>query len=547
MNKTHFYPQVLGRVFIVFAVSAVLFAAFLLLSNKAHAAPSTGFEFMYFRIDTELDVLNGKGVTVKFTCDAETTIGNVTDGTASESTNLADGIVKLASTSAELNNCDTSDTVTASVSLNGWVTRVFTGTITASTSNGETNPFTMRASQDYNFVVNGIEDELDNALTLNGTTASISYSGTTASASYSGGKRYIAITDSGGTLTGGADGYVNQTVTLSSITSTASQAGDFGLSAVSGNDGSGLPFGLKTTLNITSRSGVTESKVGATVTAGDSLGVSCTDNSDGKYYCAIPLAHTATSVQGVANGYDTNTATYTDRTAGSDAQSTVTLTLSESAAGGGVAPTPTPTPTPTPSVSITPTPTPSVTPSVTPTPTPSVGPVKLYRKVADPKVYVQGADGLLTWVRTLEDFNAAGYKWADVQVISGPEFAQLKISPSSATSATLFRKANDPKVYVQGSDGTLTWVRTLEEFNTAGYNWADVKMISGSDFAKIRVGGSVRVVKGIAFLRVRAGPSTADKMVGKVLPGQELKFTETKNGWYKIDSGWVFGDYANEI
>jgi uncharacterized protein YgiM (DUF1202 family) len=63
----------------------------------------------------------------------------------------------------------------------------------------------------------------------------------------------------------------------------------------------------------------------------------------------------------------------------------------------------------------------------------------------------------------------------------------------------------------------------------------------------MRVGGSVRVVKGIAFLRVRSGPSTASLVVGKVLPNQELKFTEIKNGWYHINSGWVSGAYAKEF
>ena len=158
---------------------------------------------------------------------------------------------------------------------------------------------------------------------------------------------------------------------------------------------------------------------------------------------------------------------------------------------------------------------------------------------------------MLTWVRTLEEFNAAGYNWADVQVISGPEFALLKIAPSSMP-AKLFRKANDPKVYVQGEDGTLTWVKTLEEFNAAGYNWADVQMISGEEFGKMMVGGQIKVVGSIAFLRVRGGPSTSNAILGQVSPGQVLQFYEWKNGWYKIKRddgtfGWVFGGYANEI
>src|SRR3989344_2177439 len=179
---------------------AIIFSVFIIFPNNVKAAASTGFEYMYFRIDTELDVLNGNGATVTFTCDAETTVGSVTDGTASESTNSADGIIKIASTSNELINCDATDTVTATVSLGGWITRTFSGTLTASTSDGATNPFTMRASQDYAIVVNGVDDELGTAITLDGTTASATYSGTVASQSYSGGKRYIAGSTSGGTV-----------------------------------------------------------------------------------------------------------------------------------------------------------------------------------------------------------------------------------------------------------------------------------------------------------------------------------------------------------
>src|SRR3990167_9763312 len=106
----------------------VLVLALVVSTNNAKAAdgPSgTGFEFIYFRIDTELDVLNNKGVTVTWTCDGGTTGGTVTDGTASESTNALDGIIKIASSSLETVMCDSTDTLSGSVTLGGWVTRTF--------------------------------------------------------------------------------------------------------------------------------------------------------------------------------------------------------------------------------------------------------------------------------------------------------------------------------------------------------------------------------------------------------------------------------------
>ena len=418
----------------------VLVLALVIYPNNAKAADAG--EFVYFRIDTELDVLNDKGVTVEWSCNgtASGSISETAGGIASESTQLIDGIVKVASDSAEMTNATcifgTSDTIQAKSTIDGWVTRRWSIALPASGS----AVFTTTASQDYNFVVGLIKDELGGALVVNGTTASASYSGTTASSSYSGGYKYIAAT-ADGTLTGGADGYVNKTlaVTWSSDYATTSKSADFNSSTTSTYNGTPLPFAVKVNLDKNDRSGLTYNNIsGATLTAGNSFGTACTDNSDGDYYCAVPLAHTgvlASAASILVGGQSENvTCTYTDRTAGGDAQSTCTITANEPASGGGPSnTTPTSTPTPTPTSSPTPTPEPGISPTPTPfvssTPTPSMTPtlatVKLFRKVSDPKVYVQASDGTLTWVKTLAEFNAAGYKWSDVKVISGPEFANL--------------------------------------------------------------------------------------------------------------------------
>ncbi|PJE51037.1 MAG: hypothetical protein COV29_02060 [Candidatus Yanofskybacteria bacterium CG10_big_fil_rev_8_21_14_0_10_36_16] len=531
--------------FNLLAVFVVFLFAVILIPGETYAADAG--EFVFFRIDTELDVLNDNGVTINFSCGSG--LGTITDNTASESTQAADGIIKVASASKEMTDAGcifgTSDTITGSASLDGWVTRDFTVALPASAS----DPFSALASMDYSIVVNGIEDELGNTLTLDGTTASATYSGTVASQSYSGGKKYIAGSTSGGTIAGGADGYINGTSAALTISATASQSVDFDSSQDSDIDTAGLSFGVKVTLQV---SGGTTNLSTGIVTAGDSLGTSCTAGTGanyGDYFCAVPIADTETTASVTHYDLDTKTGTYTDRTTGSDAQSTVTIVASKkSAGGGGGTPFATPTPTPTPTPVVSPAPTPIVTASPTPAPVISV---KLFRKVADPKVYVDEGDGVLHWVSTLEDFNAAGYKWEDVQVISGPEFAALQIAPSDMPTK-LFRKTNDPKVYVQGEDGTLIWVRTEAEFNAAGYSWADVQVISGQEFAQMRIGGKLRVVQGIGYLRVRSGSSTGYDVLGQVLPGEEYTFVDVENGWYKIKKGfnewgWVHGDYADEI
>lgn len=504
MIKIYFCPQVLGRVFVAFAVLAVLFAAFLLLSNKVYAADAG--EYVFFRVDTELNVPNAKDtsnkVIVRWYCTGATTFGQVTDNTASESTNALDGIIKVASNSKEMTDASctigSSETLRASVSLDGWVEKEWTASSFPGASGSV--EFTQYASMDYTIVINGVDDELGTLITLDGTSASASYSGTVASQSYSGGKRYIAGSTSGGTVKGGANGYVNRTSSALTISSTASQSVDFGVETDSDLDESGLDFGHKIRVYESGGSFADNKVTAGTVKAGDSLGTTCTNNNDGNWYCAVPLANTETSAQFSNSTWVTTSATYTDRTTGTSASNSADITpLRLASGGGGSSTTPTPTPTPTPA--------PSPTPLVSITPTPSVS--------ATP-----------------------------VPVVVSP-------TPSPVTYK-LYRKVRDPKVYVEGSDGTLRWVKTLAEFNAAGYNWADVKVISGREFGKMRVGGQIRVVQGIGYLRVRNGPSTKNVILDTVPPGRVLQFYGLENGWYKIKRtdgtfGWVHGGYANEI
>jgi hypothetical protein len=91
------------------------------------------------------------------------------------------------------------------------------------------------------------------------------------------------------------------------------------------------------------------------------------------------------------------------------------------------------------------------------------------------------------------------------------------------------------------------------EFRAAGYKFSDVQMISGSEFAKMRIGGRLRVVQGIGWLNVRESGSVRAKIIGRALPKQEFDFVAVSgDGWFKIkkdgkDFGWVFGKYVREI
>lgn len=56
------------------------------------------------------------------------------------------------------------------------------------------------------------------------------------------------------------------------------------------------------------------------------------------------------------------------------------------------------------------------------------------------------------------------------------------------------------------------------------------------------------------FLRVRSGPSTGNKEVGQVDPGDQFPLLDEQSGWYEISvdleatsSGWISGQYADKF
>ncbi len=183
--------------------------------------------------------------------------------------------------------------------------------------------------------------------------------------------------------------------------------------------------------------------------------------------------------------------------------------------GGGTTTTSTATPTPTtsPAVSVSPASSPTTTPAPTYTPVPVSLPgassAKLYRKVGDSKIYVVQANGLLKWVKSLDDFNLAGYRWQNVKVIPNKEFSKLKIDVGS----------NAP---------VLATSTPLPVFS------------------------HLKIKSGIKFVNIRSVGSLKGKIVARALSGQEFEFSDFQNGWYSIkkdgkDLGWISGGYVSKF
>ena len=521
--------------FLLVAVFAAF--SFVALADSAHAVDGVA-ENIYFRIDTEIDVLNAKGVTVEWSCNgtASGSITDVADGIASESAlgigSVVDGIVNVASSSKEMTDStcavaggavwDGSKTIRAKVSLGGWVTRRWTEVLVASTS----GPLITRASMDYTIRVNGVADELGTALTLNGTTASATYDGTVASQSYSnyGGtwRKYIAGSTTGGYVTGGADGYVNRATTSTlTVNATASTSVDFGVTATaSANDESGLLFGHK--VQVFQYGGTfTDTKLTTgTVLAGNSLGTTCTrgqTTNEGYWYCPVPLAHTGTSAQYTGpSTLQVTSALYTDRSAGSNGQTFTVINPLSNVSGSNsstpVTPTPTPAPTPTPSatpvpsVSLTPTPTPTQSTPATPASKGFVSLAVLNLNEGD-TISATGSDDPDIYIA-----NEWGYKRLFLNPVIFGFYGHLggfnKVKSTTSTvrdtlvTSGLFRncETEDPKVYgveTTGEDtGILHWVNTSGDqavaddadffkkvfcINTNEFNW----YTQGSEYTSV--------------------------------------------------------------
>lgn len=220
--------------------------------------------------------------------------------------------------------------------------------------------------------------------------------------------------------------------------------------------------------------------------------------------------------------------------------------------------TPTPTPTPTPEVTPTPASGAGATPTPTPTPTPLPGPatpaapsgVTLYRVEGDHRVYVI-KDGKKEWVKSADEFNAAGYKWEDIATVSADTLA---LYPDTTPSGvTLYRAEGDSKVYIV-KDNVKQWIKTAEEFNSKGYKWSEIVVTTPSivaGFSEDTVAlVKVKVVK-TSVLRVRKSNTTASAMLTTVKGSDVYEVMEKKSGWYKITTstgvvGWISGAYTQE-
>jgi len=98
--------------------------------------------------------------------------------------------------------------------------------------------------------------------------------------------------------------------------------------------------------------------------------------------------------------------------------------------------------------------------------------IELLRAIGDYKVY-KIENGKRRWIKTAGEFNAAGYKWKDIQEVSSETLASYQ----DAILSNLLRAAGDYKVY-KIKNGKKLWIRTIKEFRAAGYSWGNVEEVA---------------------------------------------------------------------
>ena len=325
-----------------------------------------------------------------------------------------------------------------------------------------------------------------------------------------------------GLLTQGADTTCDYTATSSGfVATTAATTGALSTASVTGTAAT-LSYAVKVT--VTTDGTVVLS--GAAVVAGDSLSVSCTESgSTGIYYCAVPVSHTGVISQVTKSGYS-GTGTYTDRTAESDAQSTLSITAGATGGGGGsvilgVSKDATPTKVHAGS---------NVIYTVTLSNTGSMAAENVVvidmlptgfafsdgtqtKTVSTVALFIPGPTRVIAYVATVGSSVAPGIYWNNVIVTNGSSgaklYAQVSIevlpggvqpetptpspSPSSSPTVTqlpqpygekaavpLYRIEGDPRVYAVVNN-TRRHIPNPEAFSANGFAWGAIRVFSAGE------------------------------------------------------------------
>jgi len=142
----------------------------------------------------------------------------------------------------------------------------------------------------------------------------------------------------------------------------------------------------------------------------------------------------------------------------------------------------------------------------------------LIKADGSPDVYII-IGGERSLIKSAEEFLKKGFKWSDIIPASKEEVFAYPLPSVEIQSGNLIRAEGGPKIYlVDGSN--LYWIKTAEDFNSRGYKWSDVKIVSEQKLAKYTISGQDSLAAG------SAEPTQVPKSTPTPTPTPEQKVGE---------------------
>ncbi|OIO14864.1 hypothetical protein COV53_06945 [Candidatus Gottesmanbacteria bacterium CG11_big_fil_rev_8_21_14_0_20_37_11] len=156
---------------------------------------------------------------------------------------------------------------------------------------------------------------------------------------------------------------------------------------------------------------------------------------------------------------------------------------------------------------------------------------------------------------------------AQIVVLSSPDASKVIIDGQEKGITPLVLRdvasgENDVAISSPGFVGRTVRVQTMQGYKvTVNFQMAlsgDSALVEGvtpTPGGEITQGDKQYVLikdTPTGFLRVRSGPSTSAKEIGRVKPGEKSVFIEEQEGWYKINyeegkEGWISNRYAEKV
>jgi len=97
----------------------------------------------------------------------------------------------------------------------------------------------------------------------------------------------------------------------------------------------------------------------------------------------------------------------------------------------------------------------------------------LVLKGSGPEIYVL-EDGKLRWISSLEAFEFFGYRWEQVHVVDDSFLEQFE---KGKPIHVLLKCQGSPHIYAL-ENGQKRWIKDIPTFEAEGYKWEDVKIVS---------------------------------------------------------------------